>query len=556
MLRAAATDWAQAARTALVVGAGRGAVLDSLWACERVTLVEPNPEVLGELYARTATRTGVTVVPAAVSSARRATLNVFNLPELSSLRGAAGILELFPGLRVVARPEVETVPLAEVVSHHRCDETGPNLLVIDAPGEEVDLLCDAMESNAIHRFQWIVVHCGRGALFERGHDVQYVCALMEQVGFGVDDAQADPWGRLRLAFRPQGATLSQPAHQAGFGERLQVPGPAWHARREPQRAHAPTPKISVIVPLFRTEKYVEKCLRSIMRQTFTDFELICVDDCSPDASAAIVERLALEDPRIVLIRHRQNLGLGGARNTGIRAARAEYIASVDSDDHVEENMLGALWEGTRNGHFDVVVCGFVRVDDDNQVISPHAQEVKVLDPIPDELSRFAISAPAFWNKLWRKSLYTNNNIYFPLHIFHQDSATTPRIYSKARNINFIGGQYYRYLVRGDSTTNTTSDKHLLDRFREVDTVKEFFAEEGLYGEVAGDIRKRIYSGYRFHGHNAFRNLNGGEEATDRYLRYLLLMREAYVTFDDTVRAMSIEQKLAALQSESPLPAHP
>ncbi|MCE7032786.1 glycosyltransferase [Lysobacter sp. GX 14042] len=313
------------------------------------------------------------------------------------------------------------------------------------------------------------------------------------------------------------------------------------------------PKISVIVPLYKTELYVEKCLRSIMAQSFPDIEIICVDDRSPDASAEVAMRLAAEDQRIRLIRHEENLGLGGARNTGIREARAEYIASVDSDDFVESGFLEDLWIGSDAGHYDVVVAGYSIVSPSGKCLKRHAGKNKILDPIPENQNPIRISDPAFWNKLWRRSLFVDNEIWFPNHIYHQDSATTPRIYTKARRVKFIKSWKYNYLLRADSITQSTSDKHLLDRYRCVDVLKDFFIREGLYEKLEGAITDRILSGYSYHVGNVVKNRHGGEEKTNDYLRHLLIMREAYLEHDMVVRGMSLEEKADLLLNHKPIP---
>lgn len=300
----------------------------------------------------------------------------------------------------------------------------------------------------------------------------------------------------------------------------------------------PSPKISVIIPLFDTEKYVHKCLTSVMNQTFRDIEIICVDDCSPDRSVEIVERLAAVDSRIQLIRHSHNLGLGGARNTGIRSARGEYIASVDSDDYVHPTMLQALMDGTRCGKFDVVVCGYDRVNEEGSCLSEHFRIQKTLDPIPDGSDPFLISNPAFWNKLWRKSLYTENGIYFPEKIYYQDAATIPRLYVYARNVNFIGGGYYKYLVRGDSVSNKISDKHLLDKLREIDVIKDFFLSRGLYYRYEDAIRRRIFDTFRQHWLIIATNKSDLDDATLTYLRHMLVLREGMLRGDDPARKLS------------------
>lgn len=306
------------------------------------------------------------------------------------------------------------------------------------------------------------------------------------------------------------------------------------------------PRISVIVPVYKTEKHIEKCLESIRCQTFDDIEILCIDDCTPDDSMAVVERMAEQDTRIRIIRHERNLGLAGARNTGIKAAKSEYIAGVDSDDYIAPDMLEALWKGTNEGHYDVVVCGYEDVNEAGKTLARHQVKVKTLDPIPADASPFKISNPSFWNKLWRRSLFVDNDIFFPDHIYYQDSATTPRIYKKARNVNFIGGAYYKYLIRDDSVTNSTSDKHVIDKFRELSVVKDFLIREELYEKHLDDFNERVRNSYKYHANNVYHNNFNGDAATDEYLRFLLLMREAFLLFDDGIREMSLREKAQAL----------
>lgn len=306
------------------------------------------------------------------------------------------------------------------------------------------------------------------------------------------------------------------------------------------------PKISVIVPLYRTEEFVEKCLRSIMEQSFKNIEIVCIDDCSPDGSASVVRRLAAEDARIVLIEHDENLGLGGARNTGIKAARAEYLASVDSDDYVGADFLQELWDGAEDGYYDVVVAGYREVSPDGTLLKLHRGKNKVIDPLPEDLNPIRVSDPAFWNKLWRKSLFIDNEILFPLHIYHQDSATTPLIYSRAERVKFIRSSQYNYLIHSKSVTQSRSDKHLLDRYRCVDVLKEFFIQDGTYNKLKGALQERVLSGYSYHAGNVVKNIGTDRESVDRYLGYLLMMRDAYLKYDDVLRTLSLEEKAQLL----------
>jgi len=102
------------------------------------------------------------------------------------------------------------------------------------------------------------------------------------------------------------------------------------------------PKFSIIVPIYKVEKYIKQCMQSILNQTYKDFEVICVDDCGKDNSMKIVEKMAQNDNRIIILHHDKNKGLSAARNTGFEIAKGEYTLFVDSDDWLETNCLEVL----------------------------------------------------------------------------------------------------------------------------------------------------------------------------------------------------------------------
>ena len=119
--------------------------------------------------------------------------------------------------------------------------------------------------------------------------------------------------------------------------------------------------ISVIVPVFNVEKYLEKCILSILAQTYKNFELILVDDASPDSCPEICDRYANIDQRIRVLHCKKNGGLSAARNIGIEAARGKWITFVDSDDWVSQEMLQYLYEGVKKNDAQIAVCDFFRV---------------------------------------------------------------------------------------------------------------------------------------------------------------------------------------------------
>lgn len=289
------------------------------------------------------------------------------------------------------------------------------------------------------------------------------------------------------------------------------------------------PLISVIVPIYNVEKYIEKCIRSILSQTLKDIEIICVDDCSPDASDKIIERYATQDSRISLIKHKQNLGLGGARNTGIQAAKADFIASVDSDDSIHPNMLSILWKASKEGLYDIVCCGFDHRNEAGDIIMQQIFEEELFENKNDSLNIFATINPAFWNKLWRRSLYADHAIFFPEHLFYEDFATTPKVLKHAKTVKTIKDCLYHYLIRDNSITAGYTSKHLLDYYHVFNLLSIFLKNNKLQKYYNDEFNQYIMRGVHYHSQQVLKaNLSEGK--IQQYLRHLLMLKIAFLEY--------------------------
>ncbi len=182
------------------------------------------------------------------------------------------------------------------------------------------------------------------------------------------------------------------------------------------------PLVSVIVPVYNTEKYLARCLDSILAQSLRSIEVLVVDDCSPDGSAAIGRRYEAKDCRVKSIRHSENLGLGGARNTGIAAARGRYIASVDSDDALTPGALETAVgrcerDGTEVGVFSgidyIEAAGGTQVD-------PYYDLRRLPRVLAMDASNIAYLFPNFPLKLYAAALIARHDVRFPEHLYHED----------------------------------------------------------------------------------------------------------------------------------------
>jgi glycosyltransferase involved in cell wall biosynthesis len=287
------------------------------------------------------------------------------------------------------------------------------------------------------------------------------------------------------------------------------------------------PKISVIVPIYNTENYLRKCLYSVINQSFIDIEILCINDCSNDNSSLIVKELARQDKRVKLIEHSENLGLGGARNTGIKSARATHIASVDSDDYMHPDMLSKMWQASENQTIDVVVCGMTVVDAKGSTIEIALPDDDIIHNNNHSINIFTATNPSFVNKLWCKSLFIDNNIWFPNYIYYQDLATTPRILAMVKVIKFINIPLYYYCVRNGSATRSFSNKHILDFLTLFEVLYEFLIEHDLYERYQVDFWTRIQRALTYHTSQIV-SLDVKEENKLRHLKLLFFLRTSLI----------------------------
>ena len=227
------------------------------------------------------------------------------------------------------------------------------------------------------------------------------------------------------------------------------------------------PRVSVILPFYNVEKYIAECLDSILDQDFRAFEVIAVDDGSPDGTRAIVEEYAARDPRLRIVT-RANGGLGAARNTGVQHARGRYLTFVDSDDRLPPGALRALVTSAEETGSDIVV-GSVRRFDSNKTWRAHwVERVQMVE-------RKAITVPDFlpllrnlytWDKLFRKDFYDAQGLQFREGVSYEDQPIVTQLLARAKSIDVITDVVYEYRAREDRSSISQQTATLRDlRFR-------------------------------------------------------------------------------------------
>lgn len=238
------------------------------------------------------------------------------------------------------------------------------------------------------------------------------------------------------------------------------------------------PKISIIVPMYGVEKYLDKCVKSIQNQTIRDIEIILVDDGSPDKCGELAEEYAKKDSRIKVI-HQENSGLGPARNSGMYAASGEYIGFVDSDDWVDVNMFGRLYQVAKKQKADIVVSGHCDWTDDKIVRTKRhplagktMMEKSEIDEIrknlygrsmeDKETEAFPMSV---WIAIYKRSMIVENSLKFE-NIISEDIIFNIAAYKCASSISFTGDTDYCYRNENQPSIMRTFSEKKLKKYEE------------------------------------------------------------------------------------------
>lgn len=219
------------------------------------------------------------------------------------------------------------------------------------------------------------------------------------------------------------------------------------------------PEISVIVPVYNVESYIEKCMDSICSQSLKDIEILCIDDCGTDNSMKIVEAYAKKDERIKILRHPHNKGLGAARNTGVRHSTGKYLACVDSDDWIAPTMLEKCRNVLEARQLDSVwVKVNTYIEDtglfttDNYYKTLYAAPGGIIRLTPENLLDYPVNA---WNKVYRSSFIKQNNILWSDGLLYEDIEFYYQFYTLSHETYLIDELLYFYRWRRGSIMNQT-----------------------------------------------------------------------------------------------------
>lgn len=246
--------------------------------------------------------------------------------------------------------------------------------------------------------------------------------------------------------------------------------------------------ISIIIPVYNVEKYLERCVKSVIDQTYKNLEIILIDDGSTDNSGKLCDELAKLDDRIVVI-HKPNGGIADVRNRGLKEAHGEYIGFVDSDDYIDINMFETLYNLSENNNADISIVSFYEYyngkligvrDSENLEIMSKVEAIKEL-LIDTKIQSYT------WNKLFKRELF--DGIEFPLNKNFEDIAILLLIFEKAEKIALLEKPLYYYLRRDDSIIGKRSSKTYIDHLEVI--YDKYMYLKDKYPEI------EIYNAYNY-----------------------------------------------------------
>lgn len=234
-------------------------------------------------------------------------------------------------------------------------------------------------------------------------------------------------------------------------------------------------KISVIIPMYKVEEYLKKCIESILKQTYANLEIIFVDDGSPDKCGEICEEYKKKDSRIKVI-HKENGGLSDARNKGIDVATGKYVTFIDSDDYIEENYIEFLYNLMKKYNADISI-GSHKIIYNNRIIDKSTYKEfsenseKVLEKI---LYDDGVDLSA-WGKLYKIELF--NEIRFPKGRLYEDSATTYKLIDLANVIAVSSRPIYNYVMRNNSISQGDFNLKKMELITSTNEMTDFIKKE-------------------------------------------------------------------------------
>ena len=239
------------------------------------------------------------------------------------------------------------------------------------------------------------------------------------------------------------------------------------------------PKVSVIVPIYNVEKYLEKCINSLLSQTLEDIQIILVNDGSKDNSGNIAKECEKNNKNRIIYVEKENGGLSDARNYGLKYATGDFIAFLDSDDYIEKNAYEEMYNKAIEENADYVECDFIWE-------FPNKIRVDKQYPYKNKKEMLSFVRVVAWNKLIKRQLITDNNLEFPKGLRYEDVEFTYKLIPFINKFAYVDKPFIHYVQREGSIANVQNER-TAEIFTVLDNVIEFYKKNNIYEEYRNEL---------------------------------------------------------------------
>ncbi len=243
-------------------------------------------------------------------------------------------------------------------------------------------------------------------------------------------------------------------------------------------------KVSVIVPVYNTEKYLKNCIDSLLKQNFENYEIIVINDLSPGNAEEIIK--SYNDKKIVYIKNKTNKGIGYNRNLGIKKAKGEYVCFIDSDDYVKEDFISKMYNYSKENNLDLCVCDYVNVDEEGNKLKEFNLSDFCITNYEENNKILCEINLAPWNKLYKKDMLVKNKIEFSETLKYEDLSFVALSIKNSKKIGKINEQLNYYTIHNNSET-TTRDKRVFDIFKQLDIVRNEYKSGKYLDELTASV---------------------------------------------------------------------
>ena len=245
------------------------------------------------------------------------------------------------------------------------------------------------------------------------------------------------------------------------------------------------PKVSIIVPVYNVEKYIEKCLESLVNQTLEDIEIIVVNDGTKDNSKEKILQYIEKYPQKIVYLEKENGGLSDARNYGLPVAKGEYIAFLDSDDYIEKNMYEEMYKKAKEENSDMVECDFLweYLNSEKKVIKQKKDIGKIYESKKQMLVDVRVVA---WNKIIKREILEKTKIQFPVGLRYEDVEFTYKLIPHLNKVSFVKKCFIHYVQRKESIANTQNAR-TKEIFTVLENVIDYYKKNNWYEEYETEL---------------------------------------------------------------------